>query len=47
MSISKRRFEMYEYPQGISRMRLGETDRGISRTGLLGRKRAAAVREIA
>lgn len=45
--MSNRRFEMYEYRQIISRMRLGETDRAISRAGLLGRKKATAVREIA
>jgi transposase len=45
--MSNRRFEMYEYRQIISRMRLGDTDRAISRAGLLGRKKATAVREIA
>jgi len=47
MPMNNRSFEMYEYRQIISRMRLGETDRAISRAGLLGRKKATAVREIA
>ena len=40
--MSNRRFEMHEYRQIIAR-----TDRAIARTGLMGRKKAALVREIA
>jgi DNA replication protein DnaC len=45
--MSNRRFEMHEYRQIIARMRLGDTDRAIARTGLMGRKKAARIREIA
>jgi len=31
--MGNRRFEMYEYRQIISRMRLGESDRAISKAG--------------
>lgn len=45
--MSNRRFEMHEYRQIIGRMRLGDTDRAIARTGLMGRKKAAQIREMA
>lgn len=45
--MSNRRFAMQEYRQIIARMRLGDTDRAIARTGLMGRKKAARIREIA
>jgi len=45
--MSNRRFEMHQYRQIISRMRLGDTDRSIARAGLMGRKKAGRVREIA
>jgi len=45
--MSNRRFAVYEIRSIISRMRLGETDRQISRTGLMGRNKAAALRRIA
>ena len=45
--MTNRRFEMYEYRQVIVRMRLGETDRAIARTGLMGRKKVKSVRDIA
>ena len=45
--MSNRRFEMHEYRQIIARMRLGDTDRAIARTGLMERKKAGRVREIA
>ncbi len=38
---------MYEYRQVLTRMRLGDTDRAIARAGLMGRAKAAAVREAA
>lgn len=41
------RYEMYEYRQMIVRMRLGESDRAIAQTGLMGRHKIRAVRELA
>ena len=38
---------MYEYRQVIVRMRLGESDRAIAQTGLMGRKKVKAVRDLA
>jgi hypothetical protein len=45
--MSNRRFEMYQHRQVIYRMRLGESDRTIARAGLMGRRKAAELREIA
>lgn len=45
--MSNRRFEMYEYRQALVRMRLGESDRQIAKTGLMGRRKLAHVRETA
>ena len=45
--MTNRRFEMYEYRQVIVRMRLGESDRAIAQTGLMGRKKARGVRDQA
>jgi len=45
--MSNRRFEMYEYHQALVRMRLGESDRQIAKTGLMGRRKLAQVRETA
>ena len=45
--MANRRFEMYQYRQVIVRMRLGDTDRAIARSKLVGRKKAKAIREIA
>ncbi len=45
--MTNRRFEMYEYRQVIVRMRLGESDRAIAQTGLMGRKKVKSVREMA
>jgi len=42
--MANRRFEMYEYRQVIVRMRLGESDRAIAQTGLMGRKKVRIVR---
>ena len=41
--MANRRFEMYQYRQVLSRMRLGESDRAIARSGLMGRQRPAPV----
>ena len=43
--MGNRRFEMYEYRQILSRMRLGE-DRAIDNAGLMGRKKAAKLRNL-
>ena len=45
--MANRRFEMHEIRQVLVRMRLGDSDRIIAQTGLLGRKKAAAIRHIA
>ena len=45
--MSNRRFEMYEYRQVIYRMRLGESDRNIAKAGLMGRRKAAELRQVA
>ena len=38
---------MHQYRHILVRMRLGETDRQIARAGLMGRRKAAAVRQRA
>jgi len=45
--MSNRRFEMYQYRQVIHRMRMGESDRSIARTGLTGGIKCGQVRAIA
>lgn len=45
--MGNRRFEMYEYRQIIARMRLGDSDRTLGQTGLIGRKKASQLREVA
>lgn len=45
--MPNRRFEMHEYRQVIVRMRLGDTDRGIAHSGLMGRRKAAQLRLLA
>jgi transposase len=45
--MSFRRFEMHHYRQVLSRMRLGETDRAIARSGLMGRRKISEIRQIA
>lgn len=45
--MANRRFEMYQYRQVLSRLRLGETSRGIARSGLMGRPKVKAFRELA
>lgn len=45
--MANRRFEMYEYRQVLVRMRLGDTDRAIARAGLMGRRKAGEVRQLA
>ena len=45
--MANRRFEMYQYRHVIVRMRLGESDRAIAQTGLMGRKKIRSIRELA
>ena len=45
--MANRRFEMYQYRQVLTRMRLGDSDRAIARSGLMGRRKAGALREVA
>ena len=45
--MANRRFEMYEYRHALVRMRLGESDRQIAKTKLMGRRKLAQIREIA
>ena len=45
--MSNRRFEMFEYRQVLTRMRLGDTDRAIARVGLMGRRKVARLRRTA
>lgn len=45
--MSFRRFEMHQYRHVLSRMRLGDTDRSVARSGLMGRKRSAQFRQLA
>ena len=44
--MAYRRFEMFQYRQVLTRMRLGESDRVIARSGLMGRQKACALREV-
>lgn len=37
---------MYEYRQVLMRMRLGDTDRSIARSGLMGRRKTSEVRQL-
>lgn len=45
--MSRRKFEMHHYRQVLMRMRQGDSDRDIGRSGLMGRKSAAAFRMLA
>ena len=45
--MADRRFEMYEFRQVLSRLRLNESSRAIARSGLMGRKKAEALRQVA
>ena len=40
--MANRRFETYQYRQVLTRMRLGDSDRAMARTGLMGREKASA-----
>ena len=39
--MANRRFEMHEHRHVIHRMRLGESDRSIAKSGLMGRLKCA------
>lgn len=45
--MTNRRFERYLYRQILVRMRQGDSDREIARSGIMGRKKVAQVREVA
>ena len=45
--MCNRKFEMFEYRQVLTRMRLGHTDRAIARVGLMGRRKVAQLRRTA
>ncbi|CAE6873414.1 hypothetical protein R69746_08602 [Paraburkholderia aspalathi] len=45
--MTNRRFELFEYRQVLVRMRQGDSDRDIGRSGLMGRKKLTAVRRMA
>ena len=45
--MANRRVEMHHYRQVLVRMRLGESDRAIAQTGLMGRRKAGELRDIA
>jgi transposase len=45
--MANRRFEMHQFRQVLVRMRLGDSDRQISKAGLIGRKKARDLRVIA
>jgi transposase len=45
--MANRRIEMHEYQEALYRMRQGQTDRAISRDRVLGRRKAAALRQAA
>ena len=47
VSRTNRRFELFEYRQVLVRMRQGDSDREIVRSGLMGRKKLTAVRRMA
>ncbi len=42
--MSKRRFEMYQYRQVLVRMRQGDCDRDIERSGLMGGEKLSRLR---
>jgi transposase len=45
--MANRRFEMYEYRQVLHRMRLGDSDRAIAESGLMGRAKCGRFRALA
>ena len=47
MRMANKRFEMYQYRQILVRMRMGESNRAIAESGLMGREKAQKLRDIA
>lgn len=45
--MANRRFEMFQYRQVIHRMRMGESDRAIAKSKVMGRLKCAQVRAVA
>ena len=45
--MSRRKIEMHHYRQALMRMRQGDSDRDIAKSGLMGRRTAAALRTLA
>ena len=45
--MARRRIEMFQYRQALARLRAGDTDRELARSGLMGREKVAAFRAIA
>lgn len=45
--MANKRFEMYQYRQILVRMRMGESNRAIAQSGLMGRKKAQKLRDTA
>lgn len=45
--MANKRFEMYQYRQILVRMRMGESNRAIGQSGLMGRKKAQKLRDTA
>ena len=45
--MANRRFEMFHYRQIIHRMRMGESDRAIAKTKIIGRFKCGHVRAVA
>src|SRR6185312_5515446 len=43
-AVARRRFEMFQYREVLVRLRQGDTDREIARSGLMGRRKVAAFR---
>ena len=41
-AVARRGFEMFQYRQVLVRMRQGDPDRAIARSGLMGRRKLAA-----
>ena len=45
--MANRRFEMFEYRHVIHRMRMGQSDRAIAKSRVMGRVKCGQLREIA
>nr|WP_049824366.1 hypothetical protein [Desulfurivibrio alkaliphilus] len=45
--MANRRFEMFQYRQILTQMRLGQSDRQIAKAKLMGRRKAAQLRALA